>query len=305
MLLLTQVSLTTSLWLIRGVMFLLGLMMAQIFVPSQAASFAKISPADTGRASTLFNTGRQVGSAVGVAVLSTVLIGVGSTQSAGGIAHPNLRAYHLAFAAAAAFVLAATAFSLTIHDSDAAETMVRRGQAEHRAQATSVGRDRRHRPDPAGSPDRNCRPMRLCATSPVFCGSRLRESARRFAAAAAAPRAATGRTRHRAGLRRRLGRPDGRGGRRRPRPTGPCPSASSPSRWPTTRSRTRAQPARSRRLDARAQGPHGRALRRRHHAARRVRHLRGVHGDRDLGPPRHPRQAVRDPERRTASSTTS
>jgi EmrB/QacA subfamily drug resistance transporter len=126
MLLLTQISLTTNLWLMRGLMFLLGMIVAQIFVPSQAASFAMISPADTGRASTLFNTGRQVGSAVGVAVLSTVLIGVGSTQAAGGVSHPNLRAYHLAFAAAAAFALAGTAFSLRIHDSDAAATMVRR-----------------------------------------------------------------------------------------------------------------------------------------------------------------------------------
>ena len=132
MLVLTQISLTTSLWLIRGIMFLLGLMMAQIFVPTQAASFAKISPADTGRASTLFNTGRQVGSAVGVAVLSTVLIGVGATHSVAGVVHPNLRAYHLAFAAAAAFALAATGFSLSIHDIDAAETMVRRGRAKVR-----------------------------------------------------------------------------------------------------------------------------------------------------------------------------
>ena len=92
MLVLTQIGLTTSLWLIRGIMFLLGLMMAQIFVPTQAASFAKISPASTGRASTLFNTGRQVGSAVGVAVLSTVLIGVGATHSVAGVVHPDLRA---------------------------------------------------------------------------------------------------------------------------------------------------------------------------------------------------------------------
>jgi EmrB/QacA subfamily drug resistance transporter len=127
MFLFTKVGLTTNLWLIRCGMFGLGLMVAQIFVPTQAASFAMISPAATGRASTIFNTGRQVGSAVGVAILSTVLIGIGSTEAAGGIAHPNLRAYHWAFATAALFALAATWFSLRIHDSDAAETMVRRG----------------------------------------------------------------------------------------------------------------------------------------------------------------------------------
>jgi EmrB/QacA subfamily drug resistance transporter len=126
MLLLTQISVTTNLWLIRVVMFTLGLMMGQVFVPTQAASFAKISPANTGRASTFFNTMRQVGSAVGVAALSTVLIGIGSTHAAGSGVRPNMRAYHLAFATAAVFAIAATAFSLTIHDSDAAETMVRR-----------------------------------------------------------------------------------------------------------------------------------------------------------------------------------
>jgi EmrB/QacA subfamily drug resistance transporter len=135
MLVLSQVSLTTSLWLIRGIMFLLGLTMAQIFVPCQAAAFARISPADTGRASTLFNTNRQVGSAVGVAVLSTVLIGIGATHSVAGVVHPDLRAYHLAFATAAAFALAAAGFSLSMHDGDAAETMVRRG----RARATEPG----------------------------------------------------------------------------------------------------------------------------------------------------------------------
>jgi hypothetical protein len=82
-----------------------------------------------GRASTFFNTMRQVGSATGVAVLSTVLIGVASATSGSGPAHPGIRAYHLAFLTAAAFSLAAVAFSIFIHDSDAAETIVRRGRA--------------------------------------------------------------------------------------------------------------------------------------------------------------------------------
>ena len=139
MLLLTQISVTTNLWLIRVVMFALGLMMGQVFVPTQAASFAKISPADTGRASTFFNTMRQVGSAVGVAILSTVLIGIGSTHATGGGVQPNMRAYHLAFATAAIFAIAAAAFSLTIHDSDAAETMVRRRpKAERQAHPLPV-----------------------------------------------------------------------------------------------------------------------------------------------------------------------
>jgi hypothetical protein len=103
-------------------------MMAQVMVPNQAASFAMITPESMGRASTFFNTMRQVGSATGVAVLSTVLIGVGSTRGAGGTSAPDITAYHFAFLTAAIFALAAAAFSLTIHDSDAAETIVRRAR---------------------------------------------------------------------------------------------------------------------------------------------------------------------------------
>jgi EmrB/QacA subfamily drug resistance transporter len=123
-LVLTQITVTTNLWLIRGVMFVLGWMMAQVMVPNQAASFAMISPESMGRASTFFNTMRQVGSATGVAILSTVLIGVGSATASGGAAKPDMTAYHLAFLASAMFALVGVVFSLTIHDSDAAETIV-------------------------------------------------------------------------------------------------------------------------------------------------------------------------------------
>jgi hypothetical protein len=107
-------------------MFVLGWMMAQVMVPNQAASFAMIPSESMGRASTFFNTMRQVGSATGVAVLSTVLIGAGSSQATGSGAAPDIGAYHLAFFTAALFALAGAAFSLTIHDNDAAETIVRR-----------------------------------------------------------------------------------------------------------------------------------------------------------------------------------
>src|SRR4029077_2725391 len=67
----------TSLWWARLLMLTLGLFMAQVFVPVQAASFATITPAATGRASTMFNAVRQLGGAVGVAVLTTVIVLVG------------------------------------------------------------------------------------------------------------------------------------------------------------------------------------------------------------------------------------
>jgi MFS family permease len=126
--LLTQLTVTTNLWLVRGFMFVLGIVVAQTMIPNQAASFAQISPAATGRASTFFNTMRQVGSAAGVAILSTVLIGVSSAQGAtgGASASPSMSAFHDAFLAAAVFSLAGAAVAFTIHDADAAETVVPR-----------------------------------------------------------------------------------------------------------------------------------------------------------------------------------
>jgi EmrB/QacA subfamily drug resistance transporter len=118
----------TSLWWARLLMFLIGLGMSCVFIPAQAASFATISPEQTGRASTLFNAARQLGGAVGVAFLTTVLAAVGPTRVVLGHAVPNLTAYHVAFLAAAGVALLAVLTALTVSDTDAAGTMVRRGR---------------------------------------------------------------------------------------------------------------------------------------------------------------------------------
>ena len=60
----TQVDLGTDLWVIRGLMFTRGVFMAFAFIPLQAATFATITPADTGRATAIFSTQRQVAGGV-------------------------------------------------------------------------------------------------------------------------------------------------------------------------------------------------------------------------------------------------
>jgi len=116
----------TSLWLMRVLMFLIGAGMAYAMQPAQVAAFATISSASTGRASALNNAQRQVGAALGVAVLSSVISAVGATRlSVTGAMIPNLSAYHAAFFAAAALELIAVGWALTIHDSDAAVTLRR------------------------------------------------------------------------------------------------------------------------------------------------------------------------------------
>jgi EmrB/QacA subfamily drug resistance transporter len=117
-----------GLWVMRMLMFLLGLAMAHVFVPTQAAAFATISPAATGRASTLFNALRQLGSAVGIAVMTSVLSIVGATQVVGRTVVPNLGAYHAAFLVAAGIALLAVFAALRIRDRDAAATMVPAGE---------------------------------------------------------------------------------------------------------------------------------------------------------------------------------
>jgi EmrB/QacA subfamily drug resistance transporter len=116
----------TSLWWMRLLMFCLGVAMGQVFVPAQAAAFATISQEATGRASTMFNVIRQLGSAVGVAVFTTAIVAVGATRIVAGRVAPNLAAYHAAFLVAAALAAVGAVVALTIHDADAASTMVRR-----------------------------------------------------------------------------------------------------------------------------------------------------------------------------------
>ncbi len=126
--LMSLVGAETSLWWMRLLMFCLGVAMGQVFVPAQAAAFATISPEATGRASTLFNVIRQLGSAIGVAVFTTAIVAVGATTIVAGRVTPDLAAYHVAFLLAAGLAIVGAVVALTIHDSDAAATMVRRGR---------------------------------------------------------------------------------------------------------------------------------------------------------------------------------
>jgi EmrB/QacA subfamily drug resistance transporter len=128
--LLALLTAQSSLWWARLLMFSLGFAMAQVFVPTQAAAFATISPAATGRASTTFNALRQLGGAIGVALLTTVIVLVGSTHRVAGHEVPNLAAYRITFLVAAAVCLAGLASALTIRDADAAATIpARRNRA--------------------------------------------------------------------------------------------------------------------------------------------------------------------------------
>jgi EmrB/QacA subfamily drug resistance transporter len=132
---LSQVGLETNLWLIRLVMFLLGAAMAYVFVPLQAAAFATISPADTGQASAIYSTQRQVAAALGVAILATVL----SVLLPSGPPTPgqHVDAFRGVFLVAGALALLGSIASLRIRDEDAAGTMHERSMVRRRAAAAA------------------------------------------------------------------------------------------------------------------------------------------------------------------------
>jgi len=115
------VNMTTSLWWIRAIVFLRGVFMSLAFVASQAATFSTISSEETGRASALFNTNRQVAASLGVAILATVLSQEMQAHRALGAApaaveSAALLAFHAAFAASIAFGLLGIFFALRIPD---------------------------------------------------------------------------------------------------------------------------------------------------------------------------------------------
>lgn len=105
----------SSLWLVRVLAFALGGCFGFVLVPLQAASFAQISPPEMPRASSLFNTGRQLASATGVAVVAAALSGFGSVVP--------LNGFRAGFVAAAVIAVIGAVVASRIHDIDAASTM--------------------------------------------------------------------------------------------------------------------------------------------------------------------------------------
>lgn len=124
-LLMSRLTLDGGPWTVRILMFSLGICMAYIFLPNQAASMATISKSDTGRASTLFSVQRQLGSAFGIAVLGSVMAIVGTTLGGTIDGPPNVDAYHAAYLTAAGIAFAGSLLALRVPDSEAAHTMVR------------------------------------------------------------------------------------------------------------------------------------------------------------------------------------
>lgn len=128
------IGLDTDPWWIRMIMYLRGASFSMVLVSLQTATFATISQRDMGRASALYNSGRQVAASFGVAVLASVLENRlahhGTRLGPAPIGDPNLAlsAFHEAFAVASVLTILGILACFLVSDEEAAPSM-RRGPA--------------------------------------------------------------------------------------------------------------------------------------------------------------------------------
>lgn len=137
-----RVDLTTDLWTLRVLLFVMGLAFALTIVAGQTATYARIPPAKTGRATAVANSLTQVAASFGIALLASVLssrlahygaaLGAPTTQSGA------LAAFHDTFVVAAVIAALGIVASLRIDNSLAEATMPAPHGATHREQPASL-----------------------------------------------------------------------------------------------------------------------------------------------------------------------
>ena len=115
-------DLETPLGLIAGMSFVRGLSMGLVFVSIQTAVYATTSLADTGRATSLFGTQRQISYAGGVAIAATVLAASLGGLDASDPAVERLAAHQHAFLAVGLIMVPGMFVSWFVRDDDVAET---------------------------------------------------------------------------------------------------------------------------------------------------------------------------------------
>ncbi|MFF1625818.1 MDR family MFS transporter [Streptomyces sp. NPDC058272] len=113
----------TALWVVVLLLFCMGLCVGQVFVGTQSASFATVSASSSGRASTLFNVGRRLGGAVGVAAATSVLVSAGPSGRAASGGTPGISGYRAAFLTVAALNLLGLYAATRVSDTEAASTI--------------------------------------------------------------------------------------------------------------------------------------------------------------------------------------
>jgi EmrB/QacA subfamily drug resistance transporter len=111
-------------WWMWITLFLTGLGLPSIFQSAQAAAFATIQKSDISRASTLTTSQRQIASAIGVALISTVTVLV--WRGPRGSTVQGVGPYHIAFACQIGLALLGALLISRVDDREAAVTIPNR-----------------------------------------------------------------------------------------------------------------------------------------------------------------------------------
>ena len=125
-------NLSTPLWALGLLLATQGVAMGLLMTPVQTATFAAISGPAMGMASSMFNVTRQVATALGTAVVATVLTmlmqhnqSTVDPSAPAMVADAQLGAFHGAFLVSAAFAVLGIVLTLRVRDADAAATLDR------------------------------------------------------------------------------------------------------------------------------------------------------------------------------------
>ena len=124
---LRQMTLDTNPWILRALMLPFGAAFGLVFIPLQAASFARVSAERMGQATAAYNAIRQVATSFGVALLATVLANQLTAHEAILGYHPTnagvMAAFADAFLVASVLALLGAGAALFLDDRLAAATM--------------------------------------------------------------------------------------------------------------------------------------------------------------------------------------
>ncbi|WP_055588056.1 DHA2 family efflux MFS transporter permease subunit [Peterkaempfera griseoplana] len=115
-------DLHTSLWTFRLYMFLLGLGMGAVFMPTTVASFSTIAKSDVGQASTVSSVIRQLSMAMAPALVATLLLSTTTAPAA----EPPLSSYRTVYLVLSALALLSALHALTLRRPDDAARPPRR-----------------------------------------------------------------------------------------------------------------------------------------------------------------------------------
>jgi EmrB/QacA subfamily drug resistance transporter len=110
---------SADVWIVRSEMFLFGLAVPLVMMPTQASVFAGVSISDTGHATSIYNSVQRSSTAAGLALLATVL-GLAAGSSVEVAAAEDFLGVHLAVVGVATVGLIA---ALRVRDRDALPTM--------------------------------------------------------------------------------------------------------------------------------------------------------------------------------------